>query len=325
MRRNLFAMAWIAATLGIGWQVAHGQRQFQLDATLLLILACTVLFIWWLTGPSVSLQTGPTRRGRLTLLVLVLVLALFGLRDIAGPPLLYGLPVVAVVVLLVLRPRLERRDVIYAAGLAVAAAVAALGMSWAKFSVPVWSALQLALVATCLLAGWSLLGRSGLLQAGLGRSLILTEGWPAAVIPCAQAILLAMPWALYNVAMGGSNNDAAVRQWWQPLVAIQPGIAEEAWGRVFMVALLYVILRRVAADRTALTAAVFVAAYWFAYLHTAGGFRVSSLLSTLLIGTLYSLPISYLWLRRGLEPAMAFHFWIDFIRFGVAYLISAAM
>lgn len=44
-----------------------------------------------------------------------------------------------------------------------------------------------------------------------------------------------------------------------------------------------------------------------------------------MIGTLYALPVSYLWLRRGLEPAIGFHFWQDFIRFAAAYLINQGL
>jgi hypothetical protein len=288
-------------------------------------LACTLAFIWWLPSPTLPIENEKTRRGRFALATIASLLLLFALRDIVGPPLLFGLPVAALAVLLVLRPRLTKHQIAYAIILAIAAAVAALGMSGAKFSVPVWSALQLALVATCLPAGWAMLNVSGLAQAGLGRTLLVSEGWRAALLGAVRGAALGIPWALFNVAMGGANNDVTVRSWWQPFVAVQPGIAEEAWGRVFLIPLLYLLLRRFAAARTALTAAIFVIGYWFAYLHTPGGFAISSLISTLLIGTLYSLPVTYLWLRRGLEPAMAFHFWIDFVRFGAAYLINAGM
>jgi hypothetical protein len=61
-------------------------------------------------------------------------------------------------------------------------------------------------------------------------------------------------------------------------------------------------------------------AYWFAYLHTAGG--LGAVFSTLMIGTLYTIPISYLWLRRGLEVAIGFHFWLDLVKFVAAYLLN---
>jgi len=61
-------------------------------------------------------------------------------------------------------------------------------------------------------------------------------------------------------------------------------------------------------------------AYWFAYLHTPGGFEAA--VSTVMIGTLFALPTSYLWLRRGLETAIGFHFWLDFVKFAAAYLLN---
>ncbi|HOG46278.1 MAG TPA: CPBP family glutamic-type intramembrane protease, partial [Anaerolineae bacterium] len=186
-----------------------------------------------------------------------------------------------------------------------------------------WMAMQVPLVFLGLLAGWALLRRSGLLQAGIGRSLLLTSGTGAAAKGALQGMALALPWALLNVAMGGGAGDEWARAWWAPLVALQPGIAEEAWGRVLLVSLLYLPLSRLGRTRIALAWAAIVAGYWFAFLHTQGSNPLSALVSTLLIGTLYSLPLTYLWLRRGLEPAMGFHFAVDFLRFAAALLIRA--
>jgi len=111
-----------------------------------------------------------------------------------------------------------------------------------------------------------------------------------------------------------------VQAWWQPFVAIQPAIAVEAWGRVLLVPLLFLAFRPMARSRTALTAAVVVMAYWFAYLHTLGS--PGAIVSTLLIGTLFAMPTSYLWLRRGLETAIGFHFCLDFVKFTAAYLLN---
>lgn len=41
-----------------------------------------------------------------------------------------------------------------------------------------------------------------------------------------------------------------------------------------------------------------------------------------MIGTLFAIPTSYLWLRRGLEVAIGFHFWLDFVKFVAAYLLN---
>ena len=69
----------------------------------------------------------------------------------------------------------------------------------------------------------------------------------------------------------------------------------------------------------AFSAALVLAAYWFAYLHTPGG--IEAIPSTLIIGTLYALPVSYLCLYRDLETAMGWHFCVDFVKFGFAFIL----
>jgi hypothetical protein len=228
--------------------------------------------------------------------------------------------VLGLLVLVLRRSQLSRLEVGYALVMALVAGVAGLGAGWVNFPPLTWAVLQVALVLAGLLAGWSLLRSTGLMQAGLGRSLLVAEGLVPALRGFAQGLLIAMPWALGNVVLGAANGESWVRSWWQPLVAIQAGIAEEAWDRVLLVPLLFLVFRPVAQGQTALTVAVVIMAYWFAYLHTPGGF--GAVLSTVMIGTLVALPISYLWLRRGLETAIGFHFLIDLIKFAAALLLN---
>jgi hypothetical protein len=89
---------------------------------------------------------------------------------------------------------------------------------------------------------------------------------------------------------------------------------------VLLVPLFILVFRPVAQGRTAITAAMVIMTYWFAHLHTAGG--PAAVFSTVMIGTLYALPTSYLWLRRGLETAVGFHFGLDFTKFVAAYLLN---
>jgi membrane protease YdiL (CAAX protease family) len=63
----------------------------------------------------------------------------------------------------------------------------------------------------------------------------------------------------------------------------------------------------------ALLAAALVATYWFAFLYAP-----FDPLSTFLLGTIFALPMTYLWLRRDLETAIGFHFCTDFVRFVAA-------
>ncbi|NIW49282.1 MAG: CPBP family intramembrane metalloprotease [Gammaproteobacteria bacterium] len=265
-------------------------------------------------------NTPKTNRSKFILVILLTVLVLFLLHSIVGPPLIFAFPVIGILVLIIMRPQLSRSEVYYALTLAVVAGIAGLGSAWVTIQLPIWATLQFALVLFGLLAGWSILNQTGLSRAGIGRNILITQRAGAALRSFFQGLLIAMPWALGMIALGSANEENWVSSWWQPLVAIQPGIAEEAWGRVLLVPLLFLLFRRFAKDHTALTCAVVVIAYWFAYLHTSGG--VDGIFSAIMIGTLFSLPVSYLWLRRGLETAIGFHFWLDFIKFAAALLLN---
>jgi len=325
-RRLFFVVAWLAATVFFAWKLAQGVRDFSEAAVyaLLVGLALTLALIWWLPAPALSATAGDRSggRGRLLLLALLTLAVMVAIAAIVGPPLLYGLVVIAVLVLVWLRPQLDRSEVTYAAALAAAAAVAALFMTSAEFPPTAWAAMQIGLVFPGLLAGWGILRSTGLLQEGIGRSLFLSDGWRAALKGALQGTLIGIPWSLLNPLLGGSNNDTHITAWWQPLLAVQPGIAEEAWGRVLLVALVLLLLRRAGSLRAALTAAVLVCGYWFAFLHTDRSLSISTMVGTLMVGTIYSLPITYLWLRRGLETAIGFHVWQDFVRWAVAFFIN---
>ena len=167
-----------------------------------------------------------------------------------------------------------------------------------------------------LLAGWSILHRNELPQQGVGRSRFLAEGGFPAIRSFLFGILLGTPWALANLVMGSADSSHAawVHIWWQPLIALNPGIAEEAWGRLLLVPLVYLLFRRVSSNRTAFSTALIVMAYLFAFLHTSGD-GMSMLVSTIVIGTLFVLPISVVCLYWDLETAIGLHFWMDFLKY----------
>jgi hypothetical protein len=326
-RRYTFFAVWTVTTVVFGWQLLEREHAFDSPRTwldLLMLLACAVALLWWLSCPLRDGSPGAARThwGRFILIAVISLCALFALRTVVGPPLLFGLPVVAVAVLAFLRPKITRREMSYALALSLVAGVAGLGAGWAPFHPAVWSVLQVLLVLTGFLAGWAILRRAGLLEQGIGYSRFLSDGIASALRGFLQGMLIGLPWALSLVVMGGSVSETWVRHWWQPLLAINPGIAEEAWGRILPVPLLFLLLRRVSHPRKAFITALVIVGYWFAYLHTSGG--VDELFSTIMIGTLYVLPVSYICLHRDLETAIGFHFWLDFIKFAAAYLLNTA-
>jgi hypothetical protein len=333
---TIFYALWALTTAGMAWLILRGEASFDSPATLPALLAlfvCTLALLGWLPAPQLAEEETAVivERGRFWPVLLAAAVFLFLVATVVGPPLIFALPVIAIAILAWQRRPIPRQEWLYALGLALIAGLAALGAGWIEdFSPLAWAVLQLALVPTSLLAGWSLLRQASLWPAknhgqGLGISrLLVTGGWPA-LRGFGLGILLAMPWALSLVVVGGSSGDSWVQHWWQPFLAIQPAISEEAWGRVLLVPLMFLVLRGRAQTGRALNAAVIVMAYWFAYLHTARDLSLGALLSAIMIGTLYSLPVSYLWLRRDLETAIGFHFWQDFVRFSFALLLNAGI
>lgn len=99
------------------------------------------------------------------------------------------------------------------------------------------------------------------------------------------------------------------------LAALRPGVAEEIWIRAFPILLLYLVFRRYALACTAMVAAALLGTYWFAFLH-----MPFNPIGIILLGTIQLLPMTFVWLRRGLEAAIGFHVCVDVIRFLVAFL-----
>jgi hypothetical protein len=174
---------------------------------------------------------------------------------------------------------------------------------------------QLPLVAVTLLAGWALARRVGWTTRGIGPASVLSGGPAAGLRSFLLGVLIATPWALGNI-VGGPVAGDDVRAAWHPFAAaLQPAVAEEAWARVFLVVLLYSLFRRHLPAGAALHGAAIVAMLWFAYLHAP-----ADSLTVAFLAALYALPMTWLWLRRGLEAAIGFHFAVDLARYTAAYL-----
>jgi hypothetical protein len=324
---SAFIFAWFTAMAVLTWLLAGKQVSFTLDTmwiAALILLPCNVILIYLVRNPIAKEPVGrKTHKVKLIGLIAALVIALVLLQAVMGKFVFFLLLFVAAVILWRLRPRLDKKELSYAAFLALVAGVTGLGAKWISFITPAqWGLLQVPLVLLSFQAGWIILRRFGLLQQGVGTSQFLAAGRIPAVRSFFLGVLLGTPWALALVVMGNAEGgrSAWVETWWQPLIALQPGIAEEAWGRILMVPLMFLLFRRVSPDRTAFSAALIVSAYWFAYLHASGN-AASVLVSTLIVGSLFILPLSILCLYRDLETAIGFHFWMDFLKFAFALFL----
>ena len=322
-----FYFIWVLANVVIGWLLLAGQSSFTENGmwiAFLVLIPCNILLASLIRNPMPKEQNGQkVSKGKLAILITGVVLITLLLLSLFGKFITLLFPVIAICILILQRQKIDNREWLYASFLALVAGLAGLGAEWITFITPFqWGVLQVPLTLFGFLAGWSILRRNGLLQQGVGMSRFLTEGGFPAMRSFLFGILLGTPWALANVVMGSAESSRAawVHSWWQPLIALNPGIAEEAWGRLLLIPLAFLLFRRVSPDRTAFSTSLIVMAYLFAFLHTSGD-GMSMLVSTIIIGTIFVLPISIVCLYMELETAIGFHFWMDFLKYVFALFL----
>jgi hypothetical protein len=136
--------------------------------------------------------------------------------------------------------------------------------------------------------------------------------------------VLAIPPALLNIIYGAHKGDKGIDKWFDPLAALTPGIAEEVWARLFLTTLCYALLRPTTNNRPsrALIAAILIGAITHGLAHLQTQMILShATLGCIFAGLLFGVPMGLLFVKRDLEQAVAYHFFIDFTRYLAAYLL----
>jgi hypothetical protein len=167
--------------------------------------------------------------------------------------------------------------------------------------------------------------------AMLGGLVIMRQGGPVQILAASgewrklgRNLLLALaigtPLAAVNVFVLQMSQGQPI-DWQNPLAAIrdalQPAIMEEVIYRFAFISLLWLALRRSLPDRAAWLSAL-LAMLVHNYMHYDELFVQAPLMALgmgLAVLVLWGLPLTYLILRRGLEPAVAFHWIQDVARF----------
>ncbi len=283
---------WLVTTFGLGWAVVQGYHGLGVLGlpSMVLGLALAAAVVWGLPGASFAALPLRVSRRRFLLTWVAAVLVLVGPGMVTTNPGQYLAIMIAVAMAttVLLRSSLSRGEIAYALGLALIAGIAGLGSgrNAVYMPTPIWGLLQVGLTFFGFLAGWATMRRLGLFDRGMGRVLLLTEGPRAALRGVAEGMLLALPFTLLGIALGSTDTEGWVTSWWQTLLALQPGIAEDAWGRVFPLSLLMLVLVRAGSLRAAWLGALLAGVYWFANLHNfflrAGG--LTAVISALLAG-----------------------------------------
>ena len=216
----------------------------------------------------------------------------------------------AVGVLVPRRTQLSPR--VWLAGSAAAAAMLAIE---ALFRANVVGGLVLgAVIAPQVMAGTLLLESSRLARVWLLEGRLRSAG-RAFALGC----LLALPPALMNVsgmtAEMASQAEASFQSLWMAFYALQPALLEEAWARLFLLPLLYLVFRSASGATTgrALLFALLISVAAHGLAHAPQS--IATVTNALFSALVYGLPLALLFLRRGLESAIGYHFFIDFVRF----------
>jgi hypothetical protein len=123
----VFAAVWLLANVVLAWLIAVGQVSFTSSSmwiALLILIPCIVVLMRLIRNPIRDEPTGPkTVKGKLVGLIVVVIIAVLCLQAVLGKFILFTLPVVAAGVLLVLKPKLDKQEWLYASFLALIAGV----------------------------------------------------------------------------------------------------------------------------------------------------------------------------------------------------------
>lgn len=141
--------------------------------------------------------------------------------------------------------------------------------------------------------------------------------------------LLAVPASLINIISmqlsTPSEFDRLFDRWWEPLYALQPGILEEIWARLLLITLIYALVRpsKHLHSSQSIIWAIVISAFIHAMAHYPGS--VTNPLEVIFIAVIYGIPLGVIFVKRDLEQAIAYHFFIDLIRFSVQYMMNTSI
>jgi hypothetical protein len=318
--RTVLAL-WGAASIALGVAVTTGAPGWQITGGVL-GTAYVLVLSWWLLRekpraadlPAIApvVRFFSTFRPMLWFVILltagITALTCFLFRD--GWLMLLLSILLALLIIIIGRKRIRRRHLIVMLGVLITLGVVEQLLGEAQSSglvIPMGASLMF-------LAGALLLEHTK-----LARVRLLDGDYRAAGKSFLWGCLLAVPPALLNLLTTQltppSQFDRLFDRWWEPFYALQPGILEEIWARLLLVTLVYALLRPASGDRPqrALLGAAAIAAFIHGAAHFPGS--ISSAWEGLFIALMYGIPLVLLFLKRDLEQAVAYHFFIDFVRF----------
>jgi len=315
---------WLLTTVTLIAMLASGVRnsgQFRAQRYMLHV-AYVAALLWYLgrTGPSVErlpdIRPLLLPRSGIGRLMPVLVIALLLLATFSGGEsiLMLLLMIATIWILVVWRREIHIRPAILGLALAVIALLGGLPFRENNFVGKPLFVVLLVFVPPMFIAGGLLLKRTG-----LGGSALHAGRYGKALASFLWGCLLFIPLGLINAAGGSPGTGIAwVTRSWMPFsLPWFSSIAEEAWFRLFLVSLCYLLLRPAFSKcpTLAVVCAVLFSAITFGLGH--GGTLLERLLVT---GLLYGLPMAVIFARRDWEHAVGAHYVINMLPWVMVFL-----
>jgi hypothetical protein len=296
------------------WQGVRETSQFSTIRDMLLA-AYVAALLWHLARsgscsvlPEIRPFVFPGRSSRACIPVwgITLILALAILSGAFQSVMLLSLLLASIWIIVAWRRQINLRSVVQGIALAAVALAACLPLLKNGLISQRAGYLLTPLTALVYIAGGLLFKRTG-----LGGAQLLAKQYFPALRSFLRGCLLFLPLGLSNAAAGSPGSGFTwVREWWMPLwLPWWSGIVEETWFRLFLVGLLYWMLRPVSHERPALAvvAAVFLSGITFGLSH---GLTMDRFLAT---GLLYGVPIATVFARRDWEHAVGAHYTVNLI------------
>lgn len=316
---------WLLTMIAVGVMLSNGVRntdQFRVERYILQV-AYVAALLWYLgrTGPSFTqlpeirpLLLQRSKIGQLIpVLGIALLLALAAFSDEGVDNLMLLLMIATIWILVVWRREIRLRPAVLGLAVAVIAFLGGLPFWHNSFVTESVFAVLLVFVPPMFIAGGLLHKRTG-----LGGSQLYAGRYGKALRSFVLGCLLFVPLGLINAAAGSPGTGITwVTRLWMPLwVPWFSGIAEEAWFRLFLVSLCYLLLRPAFSKRPAraVVSAVLFSAITFGLGH---GRTLDRLLTT---GLLYGLPMAVIFTRRDWEHAVGAHYMINMIPWVMVFL-----
>ena len=316
-------IVWLVTTIVMILMLIKGVGGTNLSISVRQILHVlyVVVLLWYLarTGPSLNqLPEGSapvklhSKIGAWLAVVGVAIfflLCFFSTNDI-GPLILFS-GIAFVAILLAWGRDLSLRLVLQGFAVAIIAFLA--GSVWVKLGVLRES---LNMILSTLTVPFYITGGLLLKRTGLGGLQLLNRGIGPAVKSVCVGCLLFVPLGLINALGDPSVDLTAVREWWMPLLLPWwSGINEEAWYRLYLVGLVYFMLRP--AFHKYLGLAVVAAVVFSGIVFGVGhGFTLDHFWT---IGLLYGVPFAATFAKRDWEHAVGAHYMVNMLPALVAF------